>query len=293
MDVSLDAIDACLLELHAAATDLEPTKFREEALGILRAAVPFDGAWWLVGTPSEDVRPHDVVSIGTATGRALPVPGDTACGRVLRHAEAVGAGGPTGTLAFERATADFDADQCRLLGVLARQACALWRLGARAWLLRQLAGGREAAALAGPNGTVYSATGRFHAAVRASWPEWQGGPLPAPLTAAGRGGAVAVVRGLRWSVRESGGSLVISACPLGAFAALTDRERAVVAAVLDAGSQRVAAAQLGVSSYTVRNTLARVYRKLGISGRVQLATRFPPELTAVASCGGGVPRGPG
>jgi DNA-binding CsgD family transcriptional regulator len=290
MDVSLEGIDGCLLDLHAAAADLEPTKFRAEALGILRVQVGFDAAWWRVGGAPAATAAQDVVCNGSAVGRPLPgVHPRAAAERVVWHRSDTVAGRASSMLAFERDESPFEDDQRRVLGLLASQACALWRVNARIWLLRQLNGGREAAALVGRDGLVHAATSRFHAAVRASWPDWDGGTLPAPLAAAIGAAAVILVRGTRWSVRCNGNSVVISASPLGALATLTDRERAVVAAVLSAGSQRVAAEQLGISAHTVRNTLTRVYRKLGIRGRVQLATRFPPELAVVSACGG---RGP-
>lgn len=55
--------------------------------------------------------------------------------------------------------------------------------------------------------------------------------------------------------------------------ALTDRERQVVQAVIAGGRNRDIAQSLGVSEQTIKNHLYRIYQKLQVETRVQLAVR--------------------
>ena len=51
---------------------------------------------------------------------------------------------------------------------------------------------------------------------------------------------------------------------------LTPREREIVEAVLAAASNRAIADRLGISEQSVKNRLTNIYKKLGVSGRVEL-----------------------
>jgi RNA polymerase sigma factor (sigma-70 family) len=52
---------------------------------------------------------------------------------------------------------------------------------------------------------------------------------------------------------------------------LTARQQQIVDAALEGATNRQIAERLGLSEQTVKNQLTRVYHKLGIAGRVQLA----------------------
>jgi len=54
---------------------------------------------------------------------------------------------------------------------------------------------------------------------------------------------------------------------------LTDREKEIVQAVLVGARNREIAGSLGVSEQTVKNHLCRIYQKLGVGSRLQLAVR--------------------
>ena len=54
---------------------------------------------------------------------------------------------------------------------------------------------------------------------------------------------------------------------------LTPRERELVAEILKGQTNRSIAAALGTSVQTVRNQLTMLYRKLGVSSRLELAAR--------------------
>jgi DNA-binding NarL/FixJ family response regulator len=80
-----------------------------------------------------------------------------------------------------------------------------------------------------------------------------------------RGGEAA---GVRARVRPSRGS--------GATA--TDRELAVVAAVIAAGSEKAAAHRLGLSHSTVKHHLANARSKVGVTTTAQLVWILGPRL---------------
>ena len=60
---------------------------------------------------------------------------------------------------------------------------------------------------------------------------------------------------------------------------LTGRQQQIMDSVLDGASNRVIAQRLGLREQTVKNQLTRIYRKLGIAGRVQLAVVGMRERT--------------
>jgi DNA-binding CsgD family transcriptional regulator len=74
----------------------------------------------------------------------------------------------------------------------------------------------------------------------------------------------------------------------------TDRELAVVAAVLDAGSEKAAAHRLGLSHSTVKHHLANARSKVGAETTAQLvwilATRLPEGGDANLANASGRPR---
>lgn len=51
---------------------------------------------------------------------------------------------------------------------------------------------------------------------------------------------------------------------------LTPREKEIIDAVLAAASNRVIATRLGISEQSVKNRLTSIYKKLGVTSRVQL-----------------------
>ena len=55
---------------------------------------------------------------------------------------------------------------------------------------------------------------------------------------------------------------------------LTGREQALVAQILAGRSNRAIARSLGIGEQTVRNQLTTLFRKTGVSSRLELAARF-------------------
>jgi DNA-binding NarL/FixJ family response regulator len=54
----------------------------------------------------------------------------------------------------------------------------------------------------------------------------------------------------------------------------TPREEAIVTAILAAQSNKEIAASLGISEQSVKNRLTQLYRKLGVSSRLELMRRL-------------------
>ena len=55
---------------------------------------------------------------------------------------------------------------------------------------------------------------------------------------------------------------------------LTERERALVAEILTGSSNKAIAQKFGVQEQTVRNQLTTLFRKLGVSSRLELAVKL-------------------
>jgi DNA-binding NarL/FixJ family response regulator len=74
--------------------------------------------------------------------------------------------------------------------------------------------------------------------------------------------------------------------PRYAAARATDREVLVVAAVLDAGSEKAAAYRLGLSHSTVKHHLANARSKVGATTTAQLVWILAPRLPEPESMAG-------
>ena len=59
--------------------------------------------------------------------------------------------------------------------------------------------------------------------------------------------------------------------------ALTDRERAIAELVVAGETNKQVGARLYLSEKTVETHLSRVYAKLGVKSRVELAATSPPD----------------
>jgi DNA-binding NarL/FixJ family response regulator len=77
--------------------------------------------------------------------------------------------------------------------------------------------------------------------------------------------------------RAAAGGLAFARRPTGAVARLTPRELDVVRLVVDGRSNDEVAAALGIGPKTVETHLGRLYERLGIASRTELATRAVRE----------------
>jgi DNA-binding NarL/FixJ family response regulator len=76
--------------------------------------------------------------------------------------------------------------------------------------------------------------------------------------------------------RAASGGLAFGLRPGGAVL-LTDRERQVIRRVVDGASNDEIGAQLGISTRTVESHLRRLFERLGLASRTELATRALQE----------------
>jgi DNA-binding CsgD family transcriptional regulator len=252
----MTGLEDCLRELLEAVAYLDPAPYRRWALERIGTLVHFDAATWL-----DAAREMEVVA---------------ADGQVDHWEE----GGPHKAalgIRFRRHAASFSAEERAALNLLSVQACSAWRTGVQLSLLRQLCKGNRAAALVDRDGRIHAMQGQIYAALRSGWPEWREASVPPPLRLPTGVGTRLVAGGRQWTVESSGTLQLVIARPLGIAGTLTAREHEVAAAVLDAGSQQAAATLLQSSIHTVRNTLVRVYSKLGVRNRVELAQRVGSE----------------
>ena len=85
------------------------------------------------------------------------------------------------------------------------------------------------------------------------------------------------VNGLCVKSEPLGDMHCILAWPAGPLDSLTDRERQIVYAITQGLSFKQAARRIGVAPSTVANHLYRVYRKLSVNSRTELATLVYPR----------------
>lgn len=133
--------------------------------------------------------------------------------------------------------------------------------------------GRGAAVIDG-HGVFHEAQPRFFDLLDQHYPQRDTAALPFALPAPGqtltRGGLCA-------SCEALGDLFVLQLWKAGPLDRLTAREREIVMAVSQGLSFKQAARKIGVAPSTVANHLYRVYRKLGVSSRTELAAVVHPE----------------
>lgn len=124
------------------------------------------------------------------------------------------------------------------------------------------------AAVVDSKGQFHEAQPRFLDALEKYFPDHRERSLPFPPPAPGETRAIGAL-----SVRcEAMGDLfIIHLWPSGPLDKLTQREREIVIAVAHGLSFKQAARKIGVAPSTVANHLYRIYRKLGVASRTELA----------------------
>lgn len=144
--------------------------------------------------------------------------------------------------------------------------------------------GRGGVAIVREDGLLLYCDGAMWTQLQDEWPDWRGPRLPSPLwLALVKSGSPGHVGGLvRFAASRIGSLLFLSVervCPLDR---LTAREIAVARMYGAGKSYKEIAQQTKLSPATVRNYLARVYAKLKISGKAELAVllaRHPAEVS--------------
>jgi len=138
-------------------------------------------------------------------------------------------------------------------------------------------------------GTFHDAQPRFMDALENYFPDQatvlandrQTGILPFPMPEPGEIRQVGCNGELCATSETMGDMFVVPARPAGALDRLTARERATVMAVSHGLSFKQAARKIGVAPSTVANHLYRIYRKLNVNSRTELANLIHTEPATV------------
>jgi DNA-binding CsgD family transcriptional regulator len=129
-----------------------------------------------------------------------------------------------------------------------------------------------AAAIADRTGVLYASDPRFHQLVCTEWPNWQGAYLPEGLRssiASGRAYDGKSVIAQAFATNELYLLQLRARSPLDQ---LSPRERVVAEEFAKGRSHKEVASQLKVAPVTVRHHLRRVYEKLQVGDKAQLAS---------------------
>jgi DNA-binding CsgD family transcriptional regulator len=284
---------AWIAQVHEQASLVDAAQFRASALrSLLEAFAGCEAAWATDGGGALRVAARGAQDSGLAAGwSAVP---ELAVDAIAWREREPSSGLTTGVVIRRdagrvRAGAAFGAHDLAALRLVAPHLRLAWRtcqtLTLHRRATRAAAGataGREASAIVDRAGHLQVTEQRFLGALRRGWPHWAGPRVPEPLRALLAGGAPVVAADLRWSVAEEGDLLFLVAGPIGVLARLTPREREAALALLAGRPYSECARQLGISVNTLRNTIARVYRKLGVAGKLELAQRA--GFVVPASC---------
>jgi len=130
--------------------------------------------------------------------------------------------------------------------------------------------GRHGSVVCDSLGFHYGFDRDFGRLMREHFPAWDGGPLPFDLPE--RRDQTSFAReGLRFRQEPLGDLIHLSAWRNGPLDTLTAREREIVVSVCRGLSYKEVARPLGIAPSTVSNHLYRVFEKLGITSRTELA----------------------
>lgn len=134
-------------------------------------------------------------------------------------------------------------------------------------------------AIARMDGTLYHCGKRFAELLREAWPEWKSGRLPAELVTALHPGKETMLAGHAIAVSASilGNMLLLNIRRVSPLHRLTLREMEVAKHYGQGRSHKEIGLLLDISPITVRNFLGRIYTKLDIGNKVELASMLTAE----------------
>lgn len=130
--------------------------------------------------------------------------------------------------------------------------------------------GARSAAICDQFGICYDTQPSFLNLVEEQYPGWNGGRLPFALPALDDK-SPASIRGLQILAEPVGDLICVRAWKEGPMDLLTEREREIVDSVCRGLSYKEVARPLGIAPSTVSNHLYRVFDKLGVTSRTELA----------------------
>jgi len=132
---------------------------------------------------------------------------------------------------------------------------------------------RDCWAVADERGFLREINPGFVHCLRQHWPDWQGSRLPEALLAMMREGQPARIGQKLLHVEKRGKFLVLQVTDAHPLDKLSPREREVAARYARGETHATIAAALALSTSTVRNHIARCYRKLAVNNKAELARR--------------------
>jgi DNA-binding CsgD family transcriptional regulator len=130
-------------------------------------------------------------------------------------------------------------------------------------------------ALCNGQGLILQGTGLFGDLLRAEWPDWQGPRLPEAVRAGVTESGEFVGRGFRVEVKPVETDLfLLEVLAQHGLDRLTPAERRVAEQLANGLTYKQTARELGIAVSTVTNHANRIYRKLKIGNKVQLAQKL-------------------
>jgi DNA-binding CsgD family transcriptional regulator len=119
----------------------------------------------------------------------------------------------------------------------------------------------------------------FVHAMRQQWPQWNAARIPPALQQALARAPTVQNQHWKLTVTARGNFRFLQVLSLGATDRLTAREREIATHFAHGSSHGAIAAALQLSPATVRNHIARCYRKLGVNNKAELALRMSAGQT--------------
>lgn len=274
-------LNQLIRDLYEACTLVPIVEYRRWALREMQREIRCANAVWGIGSRATD-RIHSLQGIGAAAPMVEAGRDDTTLHCWLKHSasqltfESDAFAGLSSFITLGRGAdeAPFAESERALLELLAPHLMAGWR-HCQQFTLRahSAASAAGVAAIVDAEGYVQSADGKFFATLRTAFAGIGADYLPAVLQQLAHRGGETVAGNIHWRAHKIGDLAYLSGQPVGALARLTAREQMIAAAILSGQSYAQSAATLGISINTLRNTVARVYRKLGVSSKIELAQR--------------------
>lgn len=309
--ITVDSLSALLLDLYRCSRELPLADFQHQALERLQLVLPFDKAWWGIGTVDrelhgsfafhlptsyaaawERIKRQDLLAdlAQSSIGRTVAV--DFAGPAVVAEYRTFGAqfGIRHALTTFELNTElnlrmflsiyrapgrpRFSGAERQLKELLMPHLWAAWTanwIGQLQRLRANASSSRAALAVADDRGILLAAEPRFLELTRSEWPGWQGPELPSGVHTGVATGSGYVGIHIELKSASVQGLHLVELRQRSRLDGLTPRERAVAEAFGIGRSYREIAAALRRSPTTIRHHLRVVYWKLGISDKVELA----------------------
>lgn len=159
------------------------------------------------------------------------------------------------------------------------------RFGLLNSIRNEVAPSERGRAISDSRGVLYNADRNFAAFMRSEWPDWQGPQLPSPLVEilSGDGRRSHVGNRAVFSTETVNNMELLSARELSKINSLSTRERDVARLFAEGADYRAIADALHIAPTTVRNHLQKIYAKLGVTNKIEMARQVLDDEVPGAS----------